>query len=88
MYNGRSRSVLTSGDTRTNDIVPVADRLVTRGVLIGVARYRGVESLAPDHEVTVAIRTGRRPLGKPYACTGHLAGAASRRADPLATRAP
>jgi kynurenine formamidase len=54
MYNGRSCTEVTSGGARVNDIVPIADRLVTRGVLVDIARYHGVESLAPDHEVTVA----------------------------------
>jgi len=54
MYNGRSCAEVTSGGARANDIVPVADRLVTRGVLVDIARFHGVESLAPDHEVTVA----------------------------------
>ena len=54
MYNQRVCSEVTSGGARANDIVPVADRLVTRGVLVDVARAHGVESLAPDHEVTVA----------------------------------
>jgi len=54
MYNGRACTEVTSGGARLNDIVPVAERLVTRGVLVDVARHHGVESLAPDHEVTVA----------------------------------
>jgi kynurenine formamidase len=54
MYNGRACTEVTSGGARTNDIVPVADRLVTRGVLVDIARHHGVNSLAPDHEVTVA----------------------------------
>jgi kynurenine formamidase len=54
MYNDRPCTEVTSGGARANDIVPVADRLVTRGVLVDIARRHGVESLAPDHEVTVA----------------------------------
>jgi kynurenine formamidase len=54
MYNARACTEVTSGGARANDIVPVSDRLVTRGVLVDIARYHGVESLAPDHEVTVA----------------------------------
>jgi kynurenine formamidase len=53
MYNARPCSEVTSGGARANDIVPVADRLVTRGVLVDIARCHGVESLAPDYEVTV-----------------------------------
>jgi kynurenine formamidase len=54
MYNGRPASEVTSGGARANSIVPVADRLVTRGVLADVARHHGVDALARDHEVTVA----------------------------------
>jgi kynurenine formamidase len=54
MYNGRPCTEVTSAGARINDIRPVAARLVTRGVLVDVARSTGVDSLAPDHEVTVA----------------------------------
>ncbi len=54
MYNARPCTEVTSSGARFNDIRPVAGRLVTRGVLVDVARQLGVESLAPDHEVTVA----------------------------------
>jgi len=54
MYNDRPCTDVTSGGARANSIVPVADRLVTRGVLADVARRHGVEALARDHEVTVA----------------------------------
>lgn len=54
MYNARACTEVTSRGARANSIVPVARRLVTRGVLVDVARYRGVDALAPDHEVTVS----------------------------------
>ena len=53
MYNGRACTEVTSGGARVNSIVPVAERLVTRGVLVDIAGYHGVDALAPDHEVTV-----------------------------------
>jgi kynurenine formamidase len=53
MYNGRACTEVTSAGARANDIVGVADRLVARGVLVDVARHYGVDSLAPDQEVTV-----------------------------------
>jgi kynurenine formamidase len=53
MYNGRPCTEVTSAGAQANDIVGFADRLVTRGVLVDVARYHGVHALAPDHEVTV-----------------------------------
>lgn len=52
MYNERACTEVTSKGAQANDIVGVADRLVTRGVLVDVARYHGVDALAPDHEVT------------------------------------
>jgi len=58
MYNGRACTEVTSAGARSNDIVRVADRLVTRAVLIDVARYRAVDALEPDHEVTVADLEG------------------------------
>jgi kynurenine formamidase len=53
MYNGRPCSEVTSAGAHANDIVGFADRLVTRGVLVDIARCHGVDALAPDHEVTV-----------------------------------
>lgn len=54
MYNGRACTQVTSAGAAVNSIVAVADRIVTRGVLLDVARHQGVSALAPDHEVTVA----------------------------------
>jgi kynurenine formamidase len=54
MYGGRACTEVTSQGARANDIVPVARRMVTRGVLVDIARLHGVDSLAPDHEITVA----------------------------------
>jgi kynurenine formamidase len=54
MYNERPRSAVTADGAAANDIVPVARTMVTRGVLVDVARHRGVETLAPDAEVTVS----------------------------------
>ncbi|OJU82588.1 MAG: hypothetical protein BGO11_16420 [Solirubrobacterales bacterium 70-9] len=45
MYGGIDAAEVTTQGARRNDIVPVARRLVTRGVLADVARHRGVEVL-------------------------------------------
>ncbi|HKZ12493.1 MAG TPA: cyclase family protein [Solirubrobacterales bacterium] len=45
MYGGISSAEVTTQGAAHNDIVPVARRLVTRGVLADVARHRGVEVL-------------------------------------------
>lgn len=52
MYGGIGADAVTAtaGATR-NDIVPVARRLVTRGVLADVARHRGVEVLPPGEGI-------------------------------------
>lgn len=54
MYNDRPCSDVTSDGARMNSIVPVSRRMVTRGVLVDVARAKGVDALPADHEVTVA----------------------------------
>jgi kynurenine formamidase len=53
MYNDRSCSQVTSAGAGANDIVRFSDRLVTRGVLVDIARFHAVDALAPDHEVIV-----------------------------------
>lgn len=53
MYNGRACTEVTSQGARVNSIVPVAEQLVTRGVLVDIAGCHGVDALAPDYEVTV-----------------------------------
>jgi kynurenine formamidase len=45
MYGGISSAEVTTQGAARNDIVPVARRLLTRGVLADVARHRGVEVL-------------------------------------------
>jgi kynurenine formamidase len=45
MYGGIDAGEVTSQGAARNDIVPVARRMVTRGVLADVARHRGVDAL-------------------------------------------
>jgi kynurenine formamidase len=52
MYGGIPASEVTTAGARRNDIVPAARRLVTRGVLVDVARHRGLEVLAPGHGIS------------------------------------
>jgi kynurenine formamidase len=54
MYNARPSAAVTAAGAAANDIVPVARTMVTRGVLVDVARHRGVPALEPDAEVTVS----------------------------------
>ena len=51
MYGGVSAEEVTAAGAAHNDIVPVARRLVTRGVLADVARHRGVEVLRPGEGI-------------------------------------
>jgi kynurenine formamidase len=54
MYNGRACDQVTSGGAASNSIVPFADRIVTRGVLVDVARHHALGAVAADYEVTAA----------------------------------
>jgi kynurenine formamidase len=51
MYGGISSTEVTTRGARRNDIVAVARRLVTRGVLADVARHRGVDVLPPGEGI-------------------------------------
>jgi kynurenine formamidase len=80
MFNGHPCTEVTSAGARVNDIVAMSDRLVARGVLVDVARHRGLDALAPDHEVTIedlesALAEQRVDLGRGDVLvvrTGHL----------------
>jgi kynurenine formamidase len=54
MYNERPCYAVTSKGAEFNDIVPVARKMVTRGVLVDVARHRGVQTLDPGYLITLA----------------------------------
>lgn len=54
MYNDRPSTAVTPSGAAANDIVPVARTMVTRGVLVDIARRRGVAALEPDEEVTIS----------------------------------
>jgi kynurenine formamidase len=51
MYGGISSAEVTTQGAARNDIVPVARRLVTRGVLADVAGHRGVDALPPGEGI-------------------------------------
>jgi kynurenine formamidase len=51
MYGGISAAEVTTRGAARNDIVPVARRLLTRGVLADVARHCGVEVLPPGEGI-------------------------------------
>jgi Putative cyclase len=47
MYNNRDCDLVGSLGTEVNDVTQFSDRIVTRGVLLDVARAAGVDSLPP-----------------------------------------
>jgi len=53
MYNGRSAGLVSSFGAAENGIEHYADRMVMRGVLLDVARFRGVEALDPGTAIGV-----------------------------------
>ena len=54
MYNDRDCGLVGSGGAARNSITVLSDRLVSRGVLLDVARLHGVDALPSDYEITAA----------------------------------
>ena len=54
MWNGYDASLVTSEGATRNSIARTTDRIAGRGVLLDVARHRGVGSLEPGYAITVA----------------------------------
>lgn len=53
MWNGYDASLVTSTGAAKNSIDKTIDRIVGRGVLLDVARWKGVRALEPGYAVTV-----------------------------------
>lgn len=53
MYNGYDATLVTSSGAEKNSIDKTKDKIVGRGVLLDVARYKGVKALAPGYAITV-----------------------------------
>jgi kynurenine formamidase len=53
MYNGYDASLVSALGATKNGIEKLASRVVTRGVLLDVARYKKVESLEPGYAITM-----------------------------------
>ena len=58
MYNGRDMRLVTSQGARVNGIEQVADKVATRGVLLDIPRFKGVDWLEPGTPVTIADLEG------------------------------
>jgi len=54
MWNGYDVSLVTSHGAEKNSIDKTKDKIVGRGVLLDVARHKGVEKLAPGYAITPA----------------------------------
>jgi kynurenine formamidase len=53
MYNGREATLVTSSGAARNSIDKTKDKIVGRGVLLDVPRYKGLRALAPGYAITV-----------------------------------
>jgi kynurenine formamidase len=51
MWNGRSAAEVTSLGAQHNGVEHLRDRIVSRGVLLDIARYEGVEWLEPGYAI-------------------------------------
>jgi kynurenine formamidase len=58
MYNGFDANLVTSSGAAKNSIDKTKNKIVSRGVLLDVARYKGVQALAPGYAITVADLDG------------------------------
>jgi kynurenine formamidase len=52
MWNDRSAAEVTSLGAQRNGVEHLRDRIVSRGVLLDIARYKGVEWLEPGYAIT------------------------------------
>ena len=58
MYNGYDANLVTSSGAAKNSIDKTKDKIVGRGVLLDIPRYKGVPRLAPGYAITVADLEG------------------------------
>jgi kynurenine formamidase len=58
MWNGYDASEVSSAGAARNGIEHASDRIVSRGVLLDIARYKGMERLADGYAITEADLVG------------------------------
>jgi kynurenine formamidase len=58
MYNGYDATLVNSSGAAKNSIDKTINKIVGRGVLLDVARYKGVQALAPGYAITAADLDG------------------------------
>lgn len=86
MYNGYSAQEVTASGAARNGITSIASRLVTRGILLDVARHLGVAALEPGFEITTALlaevgEAQQSPIAPGDALLVHTGFLAQRRAN-------
>src|SRR5437867_10364005 len=67
MYNGYDAALVTSNGTSKNSIDKTKSRIAGRGVLLDVARWKGVRALSPDTRSRRPIST-RPPRPRRWRC--------------------
>jgi hypothetical protein len=68
MYNGYDAALVTSSGAAKNSIFKTKDKIVGRGVLLDVARHKGVKALEPGYAITVADLKPRPPRRRSRSC--------------------
>jgi kynurenine formamidase len=72
MWNGYDADLVTSSGAARNSIDKTIDRIVGRGVLLDVARYKGVKALEPGYAITTADLEGTAAAQKVEVKRGDL----------------
>jgi kynurenine formamidase len=72
MWNGYDADLVTSSGAARNSIDKTSDKIVGRGVLLDVARYKGVKALEPGYAITQADLEGTAAAEKVEVKRGDL----------------
>ena len=72
MWNGYDAGLVTSSGAAKNSIDKTSDKIVGRGVLLDVARYKGVKALEPGYAITQADLEGTAAAEKVEVKRGDL----------------
>src|SRR5438128_11271256 len=72
MWNGYSADLVTSTGAAKNSIDKTRDKIAGRGVLLDVARYKGVRALEPGYAITVADLEATAAAAHVTVQRGHL----------------
>jgi kynurenine formamidase len=58
MWNGQDAARVSARGAEVNGIEKMAEKIVSRGVLLDIARFKGLEALAPGYPITEQDLTG------------------------------